>query len=89
MVFEHKLIDSADKSLLVRRDRGHESWTRPLRLEETIQKLPTVADIEPPTDMLNDFLEPNQREKLGLDPGHQTGSGAAEIQRAGLETGEC
>ena len=65
VVFEHKLINSADKSLLygavVATNLDHA-----IAMEGTIRKLPTVADIEPPPDMLSDFLEPNQREKLGL-----------------------
>jgi uncharacterized protein len=35
-----------------------------IALEEKIQKLPAVADIEPPPDMLNNFIESNQVAKL-------------------------
>jgi hypothetical protein len=37
-----------------------------ISLEEKTEKLPTVADIEPPPDMLNSFLAPNQNGKLEL-----------------------
>ncbi len=65
VVFEHKLINSADKSLLYGAIVAS-NLDQAIALEGTIRKLPTVADIEPPVEMLNDFLEPNQREKLGL-----------------------
>ncbi len=65
VVFEHKLINSADKSLLYGAIVAT-NLDQAIALEGTIQKLPTVADIEPPAEMLSDFLEPNQREKLGL-----------------------
>ncbi|HEV2436516.1 MAG TPA: MMPL family transporter [Verrucomicrobiae bacterium] len=65
VVFEHKLINSADKSLLYGAIVAS-NLDQAITLEGTIRKLPTVADIEPPVEMLNDFLEPNQREKLGL-----------------------
>jgi len=35
-------------------------------LEEKLKALPTVADVEPPADMLEDFIEQNQIQKLGL-----------------------
>lgn len=65
VVFEHKLINSADKSLLYGAVVAT-NLDQAIALEGTIRKLPTVADIEPPVEMLKDFLAPNQREKLGL-----------------------
>jgi hopanoid biosynthesis associated RND transporter like protein HpnN len=65
VVFEQKLISSADKSLLcgaiVATNLEHA-----ILLEAAITNLPTVADIEPAAEMLNDFIEQNQRQKLGL-----------------------
>ncbi len=65
VVFEQKLTH-ADKSLLfgavVATNLDHA-----LLLEKQLGELTnTVADIEPPAEMLNDFIEQNQREKLGL-----------------------
>ena len=65
VVFEQKLIDSADKSLLCGAIVA-DSLDQAIALEEKIRQLPTVADIEPPSDMLNDFIEQNQHKKLGL-----------------------
>ena len=66
VVFEQKLVHSADKSLLC----GAVVATNledAISLEARIMKLTnTVADIEPPPDMLNDFIESNQIEKLTL-----------------------
>jgi predicted RND superfamily exporter protein len=65
VVFEQKLIDSADKSLLSGAIVA-DSLDQAIALEEKIKQLPTVADIEPPSDMLNDFIEQNQHRKLDL-----------------------
>ena len=65
VVFEQKLIDSADKSLLCGAIVAT-NLEQAISLAATITNLPTVADIEPPADMLNDFIEQNQRQKLGL-----------------------
>ncbi len=65
VVFEHKLINSADKSLLYGAVVAT-NLDQAIALEGDIQKLPTVADIEPPLELLNDFLEPNQIRKLEL-----------------------
>jgi len=65
VVFEQKLVDSADKSLLCGAIVA-DSLDQAIALEEKIKQLPTVADIEPPSDMLNDFIEQNQHKKLGL-----------------------
>ncbi|HUA37758.1 MAG TPA: MMPL family transporter [Candidatus Sulfopaludibacter sp.] len=65
VVFEHKLINSADKSLLYGAIVAT-NLEQAIALEGIIQKLPTVADIEPPVEMLSDFLGSNQEGKLGL-----------------------
>ena len=66
VVFEQKLIHSADKSLL----SGAIVATNldaAISLEARIMKLTnTVADIEPPADMLEDFLPANQNKKIDL-----------------------
>ncbi|HTV61137.1 MAG TPA: MMPL family transporter [Verrucomicrobiae bacterium] len=65
VIFEQKLIHSADKSLL----SGAVVATNlpeAISLEQRIQKLPTVHDIEPPPDMLDDFIPENQERKLGV-----------------------
>jgi hopanoid biosynthesis associated RND transporter like protein HpnN len=62
VMFEQKLLDSADKSLLYGAVIA-DSLTNAVDLAEKIRKLPTVADIEPP--FYGDFLA-DQREKLKL-----------------------
>ncbi|HTX20597.1 MAG TPA: MMPL family transporter [Candidatus Aquilonibacter sp.] len=66
VIFEQKLIHSADKSLL----SGAVVATNleeAISLEEKIAALTnTVADIEPPPDMLNDFIVSNQIKKRPL-----------------------
>jgi hopanoid biosynthesis associated RND transporter like protein HpnN len=66
VVFEQKLVHSADKSLLC----GAVVATNledAISLEAKIMKLTnTVADIEPPPDMLDDFLPANQNSKLEI-----------------------
>jgi hopanoid biosynthesis associated RND transporter like protein HpnN len=65
VVFEQKLIDSADKSLLYGAVIA-DSLTNAIALEAELKKLPTVAEIQPPADLFKDFLNPNQGEKLEL-----------------------
>jgi hypothetical protein len=65
VIFEQKLIDSADKSLLCGAIVA-DSLDQAIALEEKIRQLPTVADVEPPSDMLNNFIEQNQHKKLEL-----------------------
>jgi hopanoid biosynthesis associated RND transporter like protein HpnN len=65
VVFEEKLFAAADKSLLYGAVVA-DSLTNAIDLEETIGKLPTVADIEPPSSLLNQLLNPSSGEKLGL-----------------------
>jgi len=62
VMFEQKLLDSADKSLLYGAVIA-DSLTNAVDLMGKIRKLPTVADIEPP--FYGDFLT-DQREKLKL-----------------------
>jgi hypothetical protein len=62
VVFEQKLLNSADKSLLYGAIIA-DSLTNAVELEKKIRKLPTVADIEPP--FYDDFLA-DQSEKLRL-----------------------
>jgi len=62
VMFEQKLLDSADKSLLYGAVIA-DSLTNAADLMEKIRKLPTVADIEPP--FYGDFLA-DQGEKLKL-----------------------
>ncbi|HEY3760836.1 MAG TPA: MMPL family transporter [Verrucomicrobiae bacterium] len=65
VVFMHKLIDSAGRSVL----SGAVVATnlqQAISLVPEIEKLPTVADVEPPMDILEDFLPENQGKKLGL-----------------------
>lgn len=62
VMFEQKLLDSADKSLLYGAVIA-DSLTNAVDLMEKIRKLPTVADIEPP--FYGDFLA-DQSEKLKL-----------------------
>jgi hopanoid biosynthesis associated RND transporter like protein HpnN len=62
VVFAHKLLDSADKSLLYGAVIA-DSLTNAVDLTEKIKKLPTVAEVEPP--FYENFLE-NPAEKFKL-----------------------
>ena len=62
VVFAHKLVDSADKSLLYGAVIA-DSLTNAVDLAEKSRKLPVVADIEPP--FYGDFLK-DQSKKLEL-----------------------
>jgi hopanoid biosynthesis associated RND transporter like protein HpnN len=64
VAFEQKLTH-ADKSVLSGAIVAT-NLDEAISLEEKTEKLPTVADIEPPPDMLNNFLAPNQNGKLEL-----------------------
>jgi len=62
VVFAHKLLDSADKSLLYGAVIA-DSLTNAVELTQRIQKLSTVADVEPP--IYKNFLEdPSEKFKL-------------------------
>ncbi len=65
VVFEQKLIGTADKSLLFGAVVAN-SLTNAIDLEKKIQKLPTVAEVQPPLELLEDFLNPNRSEKLEI-----------------------
>jgi len=62
VVFEHKLLDSADKSLLYGAVMA-DSLTNAVELREKIKQLPVVADVDPP--FYGDFLM-DQSKKLEL-----------------------
>lgn len=64
-VFEHVLFHSADKSLLLG-DIVATNLEEAITLENKIKKLPTVADVAPPLDMLDNFIVSNQVQKLPL-----------------------
>jgi hypothetical protein len=64
VVFEQKLTH-ADKSVLFGAIVAT-NLNQAIALEQIITNLPTVADIEPPPDMLEDFIEANQIKKLPL-----------------------
>jgi len=63
VVFEHKLLGSAEKSLLYSAVLA-DSLTNAIALQKKIEKLPTVAETQPP--FYKDFLNPNPAEKLRL-----------------------
>jgi hopanoid biosynthesis associated RND transporter like protein HpnN len=62
VVFEHKLLDSADKSLLYGVVMA-DSLTNAVELRERIKKLPVVADVDPP--FYGDFIA-DQGKKMEL-----------------------
>jgi hopanoid biosynthesis associated RND transporter like protein HpnN len=64
VVFAQKLTH-ADKSTLAGAIVAT-NLDQAIGLEEKLKALPTVADVEPPADMLEDFIEQNQIQKLGL-----------------------
>ncbi len=65
VMFEEKLFASADKSLLYGAVVA-DSLNQAVALEEKIKRLPTVADVEPPSSLLNDFLNTNKINKIEL-----------------------
>jgi hopanoid biosynthesis associated RND transporter like protein HpnN len=65
VVFEHKLLDSADQSLLEAAVIA-DSLTNAIDLEGKIRKLSTVADVEPPASLFENFLNSSNAEKLAL-----------------------
>jgi len=65
VVFMHKLINTADRSVLSGAIVAT-NLQEAISLEPKILKLPTVAEIEPSADILEDFLPQNQIEKLNL-----------------------
>ena len=65
VVLEQLLIHSADQSLLFGAITAT-NLDQAIDLENKIKNLPTVADIEPPPDMLENFIQTNQLKKLPL-----------------------
>lgn len=65
VVYQQILLNSADKSLLLG-DIVATNLDQAIALEHRVVKLPTVADVDPPLDMLQDFYESNQVKKLPL-----------------------
>jgi hopanoid biosynthesis associated RND transporter like protein HpnN len=65
VVFEHKLLDSADQSLLEGAVIA-DSLTNAIDLEERIRRLSTVADVEPPASFFKNFLNSSNAGKLEL-----------------------
>ena len=65
VVFEEKLFAAADKSLLYGAVVA-DSLTNAIDLEKKIKQLPTVAEIEPPSSLLDHLLNPSSNEKLRL-----------------------
>jgi uncharacterized protein len=65
VVFEQKLFAAADQSLLYGAVVA-DSLTNAIDLEEKISRLSTVANVEPPVSLLEDFVKPSSPEKLKL-----------------------
>ena len=65
VVFEQLMFHSAGKSLLLG-DIVATNLDDAIALENKITRLPTVADVDPPSDMLKNFFESNQTQKLPL-----------------------
>lgn len=65
VIFEKLLFRSAGKSLLLG-DIVATNLDDAIALENNILKLPTVSDVAPPPDMLENFIETNQAQKLPL-----------------------
>ena len=63
VVFEQKLLDSAEKSLLYAAVTA-DSLTNAVALQEKFERLPSVAETQPP--FYKDFLNPNQGKKLQM-----------------------
>ncbi len=63
VVFEQKLLDSAEKSLLYGAVMA-DSLTNAVALQKQFEQLPSVAETQPP--FYKDFLNPDQNEKLKL-----------------------
>jgi hopanoid biosynthesis associated RND transporter like protein HpnN len=80
VVFEEKLFAAADQSLLCGAVVA-DSLTNAIDLENRISRLPTVAEVEPPASLLQDFLNSSNAEKLKL-------IGEIKQQLAPLQFGE-
>ncbi len=60
-----KVSESADQSVLFGAVVAT-NLEQAIRLEATLTNLPTVAEVEPPADVLDNFFEANQSDKLAL-----------------------
>ena len=80
VVFEEKLFAAADQSLLCGAVVA-DSLTNAIDLENRISRLPTVAEVEPPASLFQDFLNSSNAEKLKL-------IGEIKQQLAPLQFGE-
>ena len=60
-----KVSESADQSVLFGAVVAT-SLEQAISLEATLTNLPTVADVEPPAEVLDNFAQPNQSDKLAL-----------------------
>ena len=80
VVFEEKLFAAADQSLLCGAVVA-DSLTKAIDLENRLSRLPTVAEVEPPVSLLQDFLNSSNAEKLKL-------IGEIKQQLAPLQFGE-
>jgi hopanoid biosynthesis associated RND transporter like protein HpnN len=65
VIYQQVLLNAADKSLLLG-DIVATNLDDAIALEHRVVKLPTVADVDPPLDMLQDFYESNQVKKIPL-----------------------
>ena len=65
VVFAEK-IDPCGANPCCRQQSLATNLEQAISLDEKLGALPTVADVEPPTDMLENFIESNQVPKLGL-----------------------
>ncbi len=65
VVFEQLLFHSADQSLLVAAIMAT-NLDQAITLEHKIQALPTVAEVDPPPDVLENFYQSNQVKKVPL-----------------------
>ena len=82
VVFEHKLL-AANQSLLSCAVVAT-NLEQAIRLEEKIRRLPTVADVEPPASLFEDFLRPGSAEKTRLINGIKQELAALEFGRPDL-----
>ncbi len=88
VVFEQKLINSADKSLLygaIVATNLDQAIALGENNPDNCRQWPTLSR----RWTCSTIFSSRTRGKNWADPGHQAGGGAVEIQRAGPETGEC
>ncbi len=85
VVFAEKMTH-ADKSMLPGAVMAT-NLEQAIALDGKLRALPTVADVEPPADMLREFHRVEPGSQTGIDPGNQGGGCAVEIQSARLAAG--